>query len=101
MDPDFVVDFGEDDDEEEEEFGKADADDDDGDIMDAFTLRSRGRSVPQFDGTGDDIDEEVENFGVDENNNDQNRVEIKANETAKITQLKVVLNPLSYLDVWR
>ncbi|KAM7533005.1 hypothetical protein Aperf_G00000126396 [Anoplocephala perfoliata] len=100
VDPDFVVDFGEDDEEEEEgeEFSKADVDDeDDGDVMDTFTLRSRGRSLPQFDGAGDDIDEEVENFGVDENTNDLNRVEIKVGETTKITQLKSVTTPTAII----
>lgn len=96
VDPDFVVDFGEDEDEEEEEFvvekAIGDDEDDDGDVMDVF--RSRVGRVPQFDGTADDegggsSDEEVENFGVDENNA-QNRVKIKIGDAAKVTQLKVI-----------
>ncbi|KAL5103995.1 Nucleosome-remodeling factor subunit BPTF [Taenia crassiceps] len=92
VDPDFVVDFGED---EEEEEGRVDMDRDDED----FSLRQRGsddeaadgsswprssRSVPQFDGAGDDDDdddndmieeeeeddEDGEDYGVDENSNE-------------------------------
>ncbi|VDO05083.1 unnamed protein product [Rodentolepis nana] len=95
VDPDFVMDFCEDEDEEEEEFvgEKVVGDDEDGgDVMDVF--RSRGARIPQFDGAADDdggtSDEEVENFGVDENNDEQNRVTIKISDTAKATQLKSV-----------
>nr|CDS26636.1 fetal alzheimer antigen falz [Hymenolepis microstoma] len=95
VDPDFVMDFCEDDEEEEEEeFGGEKVvgdDEDDGDVMDAF--RSRGARVPQFDGAADDdgtSDEEVENFGVDENNDEQNHVTIKIGDTAKVTQVKSV-----------
>ncbi|VDM32578.1 unnamed protein product [Hydatigera taeniaeformis] len=90
VDPDFVVDFGED---EEEEDGRVDIDRDDED----FSLRQRGsdeeatdtaswarggRSVPQFDGADDEEDDEDddddasmteedgEDYGVDENSNE-------------------------------
>ncbi|VUZ52375.1 unnamed protein product [Hymenolepis diminuta] len=106
VDPDFVMDFGEDEDEEEEEFvgekAIGDNEDDDGDVMDVF--RSRVGRVPQFDGTADDegggsSDEEVENFGVDENNA-QNRVKIKIGDAAKVTQLKSVsITPVKTIPI--
>lgn len=87
VDPDFVVDFGED--EEEEEEGRVDIDRDDEDFslrqcgsddeaIDGSSWARGGGSVPQLDGAGDDDDddgilegdegdEDEEDYGVDEN----------------------------------
>ena len=82
MDPDFVVDFGEDEEEEEEEeldsrMGrKIDLDGDYEDLDNDGPSWAQGRrGIPQFDGAGDDevYDEaeeggEDDDYGVDENN---------------------------------
>lgn len=124
MDPDFVVDFGEDEEEEEGEETRVVGGDDefvegDDPLDGVFSVRASGKRLPQYDGAADEestgggggdgvagSDAEVENFGVDENTNNNNeptRVEIKigGDTQVKVNVQHLVLlcskNPTSFL----